>query len=96
MDTGTKQITQLADIKVPMDGGPIANLEMIHSQVPLADLKASLYRKPRKGRPQQLFQRDTIGLRQPIRDEIFDFILIIRKSCRMKKANRFVSIPSGR
>lgn len=76
MHTGTKQITQLADIKVTMDGGPIANLEMIHAQVALANLKASLYRKPGKGNPQQLFQGDPIGFRQQVRDEIFDFIRV--------------------
>ena len=49
---------------------------MIHAQVALANLKASLYRKPGKGNPQQLFQGDPIGFRQQVRDEIFDFIRV--------------------
>jgi len=72
MHTGTKQVTQLADIKVAMDRCPAANLKMIHTKFAFAYLKAALNRHTRKCYPQQLLQRDAIRSRYHIRDKIFD------------------------
>jgi len=49
MHTGTKQVTQLTDIKVAMDSCPVANLKMIHTKFAFAYLKAAFNRHTRSG-----------------------------------------------
>src|SRR3989339_549164 len=72
MHTGTKQVTQLTDIKVTMEGCPATNLKMIHAKFAFTNLKAAFNRKAGKRRPQQLFKRDTIRARHHIRDKILN------------------------
>src|SRR4030042_536535 len=76
MQTGTKQVTQLADIKVAMNPHPVTNLKMIHPKLTLTHLEASLNRGTGKPYPQQLFQRNTVRARHHIRDKVFHFLRI--------------------
>ena len=72
MDTSAKQLTQLANIKVPMNRWPRTDFEMVHTQFPLAYLKASFNRRARKGHPQQPLKRHTRRTDQTIRQKILD------------------------
>jgi len=76
MYTRTEQLTQLADIQMPMNPLPTAGLEMIHAHLIFGQFQTSFYRPAGKGYSQQFFHSDTIAVRQHVGDKIFNLLRV--------------------
>ena len=72
MNTSTKQLTELANIKVTMNRTPRANFKVVHTQFIFAQLKTTLNRKTRKNYPQEPRERHARRTYQTIPCKIFD------------------------
>ena len=74
MHARTKQLTQLANIKMTMDRLPGTYLKVVHAQIAFADLKTAFNRPARKGYPQQPFQPDIPLDQHQVRQKIFHLV----------------------
>lgn len=76
MDSGAEQLAQLADVQVPVNPSPRANLEVVHPQFGLGHLETPLDRPAGEGDPQQALQTHASGADHQVRQEILHFLRI--------------------